>query len=179
MSQTLGQRIAELRKKEGLTQEELAEKLGVSPQAVSKWENDISCPDIMSIPKIAKILGVSADTLLSGETAVPVSYVPEEKRKNIDDMFMRFVLTVNDRDDGDHVKMQFNFPMSLVKTALEANMLSSLVNIGNNEKMNHVDIDKIVSKVVELAEKGLMGKIFELNAGGDEDGKVCMEFFVE
>lgn len=51
MSQTLGQRIAELRKKEGLTQEELAEKLGVSPQAVSKWENDISCPDIMSIPR--------------------------------------------------------------------------------------------------------------------------------
>ena len=179
MSQTLGQRIAELRKKEGLTQEELAEKLGVSPQAVSKWENDISCPDIMSILKIAKILGVSADTLLSGETAVPVSYVPEEKRKNIDDMFMRFVLTVNDRDDGDHVKMQFNFPMSLVKTALEANMLSSLVNIGNNEKMNHVDIDKIVSKVVELAGKGLTGKIFELNAGGDEDDKVYMEFFVE
>ena len=45
--------------------------------------------------------------------------------------------------------------------------------------MNHVDIDKIVSKVVELAGKGLTGKIFELNAGGDEDDKVYMEFFVE
>jgi len=46
MEKTLGKRIAELRKKKGLKQETLAEKLAVSPQAVSKWENDQTCPDM-------------------------------------------------------------------------------------------------------------------------------------
>lgn len=43
-NQTLGQRSATLRRQRGLTQDQLAEQLGISPQAVSKWENDVSCP---------------------------------------------------------------------------------------------------------------------------------------
>ena len=66
MKQTLGERIAEKRKKKGLTQEELADKLGVSAQAVSKWENDISCPDIMTLPNLSDRLGISIDELLRG-----------------------------------------------------------------------------------------------------------------
>ena len=50
MNQTLGSRIAELRRKKNMTQEELAAELGVTPQAVSKWENDLSCPDITLLP---------------------------------------------------------------------------------------------------------------------------------
>ena len=57
--ETLGKRIAMLRKEKGLTQEQLAEKVGVSAQAVSKWENDVSCPDITLLPLLADILGVS------------------------------------------------------------------------------------------------------------------------
>ena len=53
MEMTLGQRISMLRKLKGLRQDDLAEKLGVSPQAVSKWENDQTCPDIMLLPKLA------------------------------------------------------------------------------------------------------------------------------
>lgn len=176
MSQTLGERIASLRKKAGLTQEELAEKLGISPQAVSKWENDISCPDIMSIPNVAKILGVSTDTLLSGEAAVPVSYVPEGQRKKTDDMFMRLLLTVDD-SDGDNVKVRINLPLGVVKTALDANMVSSVVNIGDKGKLRDVDMNKIISQVIEMAEKGLMGNLMELDVGGED--KVHMEFFVE
>lgn len=52
---TLGKRIMQLRKASGMTQEQLAEKLGVSPQAVSKWENDVSCPDISTIPLLSLI----------------------------------------------------------------------------------------------------------------------------
>ena len=44
---TLGTKISELRKTRGMTQDELAEKMGVSPQAVSKWENDLSMPDLL------------------------------------------------------------------------------------------------------------------------------------
>ena len=175
MSQTLGERIANLRKKAGLTQEELAEKLGISPQAVSKWENDISCPDIMSIPNIAKILGVSTDTLLSGEAVAPVSYVPAEQRKKIDDMLLRLVLTASE-NDGENIKVKINLPMGIVKSALETNMMSSLINIGDADKIK-VDMNKIISQVVEMAERGLMGNILELDVGGEDN--VHMEFFVE
>ncbi len=59
MKKTLGIMIAELRKQHGMTQLELAEKMGVTDKAVSKWERDLSCPDINSIPNLAEILGVS------------------------------------------------------------------------------------------------------------------------
>lgn len=62
--QTLGQKIAELRKAKNLTQLELANRLSITDKAVSKWERDLSCPDISTVPKLAEILGVSADDLL-------------------------------------------------------------------------------------------------------------------
>ena len=64
MKKTLGMMIAELRKEKGMTQLELAEKMGVTDKAVSKWERDLSCPDINSLPNLAEILGVSVDELM-------------------------------------------------------------------------------------------------------------------
>lgn len=64
---TIGSRIAENRRRIGMTQEELAAKLAVSAQAVSKWENDITCPDVMTLPKLAELLGITVDELLSGK----------------------------------------------------------------------------------------------------------------
>ncbi len=69
--ETLGKRIAMLRKEKGLTQEQLAEKVGVSAQAVSKWENDASCPDITLLPLLADILGVTVDELLGVKPIEP------------------------------------------------------------------------------------------------------------
>lgn len=60
----LGENIAALRKNRGLTQEELAKRLGVSPQAVSKWENETACPDIALLPEIADIFSVTVDDLM-------------------------------------------------------------------------------------------------------------------
>ena len=59
----LGSVIKKLRFRASMTQEQLAEKLGISPQSVSKWENDISMPDISLLPEIAEIFGVSVDEL--------------------------------------------------------------------------------------------------------------------
>ncbi len=70
-SMTMGKRIMTLRKEQGLTQEQLAEKLGVSAQAVSKWENDASCPDISIIPQLARVLRVSTDELLGAKPFEP------------------------------------------------------------------------------------------------------------
>ena len=79
MKKTLGTMIAELRKQHGMTQQELAEKMGVTDKAVSKWERDLSCPDINSIPELAEILGVSVEDLMQvkKEAEAPVSKVAE------------------------------------------------------------------------------------------------------
>lgn len=69
--ETLGKRIAALRKEKGLTQEQLAEKVGVSAQAVSKWENDVSCPDITLLPLLADLFDVSVDELLGVKPIEP------------------------------------------------------------------------------------------------------------
>ena len=71
MEQTLGKRIMLCRKSLGMTQDKLAEALGVTAQAVSKWENDQSCPDISMLPKLAELFGITTDELL-GHKAEPV-----------------------------------------------------------------------------------------------------------
>ena len=79
MKKTLGTMIAELRKQHGMTQLELAEKMGVTDKAVSKWERDLSCPDINSLPTLAEILGVSVEELMQikKEAEAPGSKVAE------------------------------------------------------------------------------------------------------
>ena len=56
--------IASLRKESGLTQSELAGKMGVTDKAVSKWERDVCCPDVSTIPKLAELFEVSVDDLM-------------------------------------------------------------------------------------------------------------------
>ncbi|MBQ2756459.1 MAG: helix-turn-helix transcriptional regulator [Oscillospiraceae bacterium] len=72
---TIGSFIAALRKANGMTQKELAEKLNVSDKSVSRWERDEGAPDLSTIPVIAELFGVSCDELLRGErkTALAVS----------------------------------------------------------------------------------------------------------
>lgn len=66
---TLGKRIMQHRKRLGMTQEQLADRVGVSAQAVSKWENDLSCPDISLLPQLAEIFGISVDELLGKKSS--------------------------------------------------------------------------------------------------------------
>lgn len=67
--QTLGSMITSLRKENGMTQLELAEKMSVTDKAVSKWERDLSCPDVNSLPKLAEIFGISVDELMQIKSA--------------------------------------------------------------------------------------------------------------
>lgn len=68
---SIGTQIANYRKKLGLTQEALAQQLGVTNQAVSKWESDQCCPDLMLLPKIADIFSISIDCLFDREAPAP------------------------------------------------------------------------------------------------------------
>lgn len=74
--QTLGMMISSLRKAKGMTQLELTEKMGVTDKAVSKWERDLSYPDINTIPKLADLFDTSVDELMQGQTAM------KENKKN-------------------------------------------------------------------------------------------------
>lgn len=64
MNQTIGGRISALRKRDGLTQEELAAQMGVSPQTVSKWEDDLSVPDLSVLTALSDYFHLSLDELI-------------------------------------------------------------------------------------------------------------------
>ncbi len=81
MNEILGSSIMRLRKEAGMTQEQLANALGISYQAVSKWENGVSCPDISALPLIADLFSVSIDSLFGRET-VALTEVQEEPKQS-------------------------------------------------------------------------------------------------
>ncbi|MBQ9781315.1 MAG: helix-turn-helix transcriptional regulator [Clostridia bacterium] len=62
----LGARIAILRKRQGMTQNQVADRLGVTPQAVSKWERGLACPDLTCLDELSDLLGTTIDGLLRG-----------------------------------------------------------------------------------------------------------------
>jgi len=163
MGETLGSRIAEKRRAKNLTQENLAERMGVSAQAVSKWENDASCPDVMSLPKLAEILDTTVDALLSGEKQPDVVYVPEEKRRSADELMIR--IRVNS-SGGERVRV--NVPLSLVRVLVES---GSKANIVSGKGMENIDFGEII----RLAERGLLGKIVEVETDDGDFVEVLVE----
>ncbi len=88
--QTLGMVISTLRKEHGLTQAGLAEKMNVTDKAVSKWERDLSCPDIGSLPKLADIFSVSVDELMQVKERAEQGDT-KEKVGNMIDLIFRAV----------------------------------------------------------------------------------------
>lgn len=88
MKKTLGMTITELRKEHGMTQLQLAEKMGVTDKAVSKWERDLSCPDISSLPKLAELFDISVDELMQFKKD---GSVPRKSVKEIIDLIFKAV----------------------------------------------------------------------------------------
>lgn len=163
-NETLGKRIAELRRQRGLTQDQLAEAMNVSPQAVSKWENDLSCPDITMLPGLADYFHVTIDFLMRGEPADEVRMVPAEQRKNVDDMILKlYVLS----SDGDKVKM--NLPLPLVQAAITLGVQPSV--LGGKDVLKDIDLEAIL----KLVEKGLVGKLLELQSAEGDIVEITVE----
>lgn len=162
MNETIGNRISKYRKEKGMTQEELAGKLGVSSQAVSKWENDASCPDISLLPELCRILGISTDELLTGNTN-EVRLVPVEQRKSLDELTLR--VRINSAE-GD--KIRVNLPMSLVKVAME---IGVQINADGTDALKNVDLEK----VLKLVECGAIGKLVEVESAEGDIVEVVVE----
>lgn len=167
MNSSLGSRIAELRRKKNMTQEDLANALGVTPQAVSKWENDLSCPDITLLPQLARLFDVTTDELLGNTDHPETTLLPKEERKPIKDMILRVVVNSKDGD-----KVRVNLPMTLVQVGLQMGMQMPQVTGGSAaEAMKSIDIEQIF----KLVEQGVIGKLVEVeSADGD-----TVEVFVE
>lgn len=164
MENTLGKKIAAMRKEKEWTQDELAEKLGVSPQAVSKWENGISCPDIMLLPVIARLFDTTADELLSNAPRKETAFLPAQDRKSLDDMLLRVVVNTTEGD-----KVRINLPMALVKVGLELGM--SVPEISGNDVLKNIDLEQILLMV----EKGVIGKLVEVESSKGDIVEIVVE----
>ena len=165
MDMTIGKRIAHLRKEKGLTQEELAGRMGISPQAVSKWENDQTCPDISALPKLSKLLGVTVDELLEGKSETPaVRVLPPEQRKDIKDMMLRITV---DSAQGDRVRV--NLPIALVEIAMEIGM--EMPQINGNEALKGIDL----KKVLEMVRLGCVGNLVEVDSADGDKVRIFVE----
>ena len=162
MQETFGQRFQRLRKNAGLTQEEVATKLNITAQAVSKWENDVSAPDISVLVELSDILNVSLDELLGKQPTT--SYLPQEQRKNVDNMFFR--IRVNSHE-GDKVKV--NIPLALAKACLEIGIEMPQVN--GKDVLKSIDFKQLFG----LIEQGVVGKLIEVESADGDIVEVWVE----
>ena len=165
MNETIGSRIAKFRKAKSLTQEELANRVGVSSQAVSKWENDVSCPDIALLPKLCEVLGITADELLTGKGS-EARVMPQEQRKPLDRLIMRILVN---SAEGDSVKV--NLPMPMIKLCVElgADMMPNMR--GTEAMFQNVDM----SKLVQMVELGMIGKLVEIESAEGDKVEIVVE----
>ena len=119
----IGENIANLRRANGMTQEQLAEIIGVSAQSVSKWETSTTMPDIMLLPVIADIFGVTVDAMYGR--------IKADEKKSAEDVFAG---TINTLLDGIGSYMEQNSPeeMSKYREALseDPHLKTGIMNCG-------------------------------------------------
>lgn len=164
MEKTIGKKLYDLRKQSGFTQDYVAEKLGVSAQAVSKWENDIACPDIMTLPNIAEIYGITIDELFKNEEVQSNVKYEKTEKVNENELVLRvYVDTVN----GDTVKV--NLPYVLVK---------ELIKVGKNISgiVAGVDLSGVnFESIFKMVEMGVLGEIVTVETQNGDDIRVVVE----
>ena len=161
---TIGRRIAQLRKERGLTQEELAQMLEVSSQAVSKWENDVSCPDISLLTQLADVLHTTTDYLLSGKKD-EVRCIPVDKRKDCNDLTLRVKILSTKGD-----KIQVNLPVPLLRAFLDAGM-DIAAEMSGMESLKKLDMKQILL----LIENGTVGKLVEMESADGDTVEIVVE----
>ncbi|WP_195985754.1 helix-turn-helix transcriptional regulator [Clostridium sp. D33t1_170424_F3] len=163
MKKTIGEKISDLRKQKKMTQDELAEKMGVSSQAVSKWETGLSIPDLPILIELSDFFHMSLDDLVK-EKEEAVYLVPVEERKKIEEMFLRVnIHTVQ----GDKVKV--NLPLAFVKMAAEMDL--EIPQFNGSEILKALDFDLIISMI----ENGVLGRIVEVESSEGDIVEVTVE----
>ncbi len=164
MEKTIGKKLYELRKQSGFTQDYVAEKLGVSAQAVSKWENDIACPDIMTLPNIAELYGITVDELFKNNDVKSNVKFEKAEKVNENELVLRVYV---DTAQGDDIKV--NLPYLLVK---------ELINVGKDISgvFAGVDLSEVnFESIFKMVELGALGEIVTVETQNGDDIRVVVE----
>ena len=163
--ETLGQRLARLRKEKELTQSDLATRLNVTAQAISKWENDQATPDIDILINLSEIFEITLDELLGREKQV-VSYQEKPAKKDIDKMFFR--IRVIDGKDGDTVNV--NLPLALVKIFVDKET-GKVKMLDGNKSLESIDFRQLI----DLVEQGVLGEIVNITSADGDKVSIVVE----
>lgn len=162
---TLGTKISEYRKLKGMTQEDLAQQLSVSSQAVSKWENDLSTPDLSLLIQLSDLFHVSLDNLIrEKETTLQTLQIEEPLRKPIEQMLLKIVV---DSKDGDRVRV--NLPVTLIQAGIEMGMAMPQVN--GNDAFKNVDLNMLL----QMINQGIIGKLIEVDSADGDHVEIYVE----
>lgn len=142
---TIGMQIAGFRKKYSMTQETLAQKLGVTNQAVSKWESDICCPDVMLLPKLAEIFEISLDELF-GRQAPKQEASASQVLPWADDDTLRAVIFVGRRLVEEHaaakdITLHYDGEVQNIDSAFSVSCGDVAGNINAGGGVNCGDVD--------------------------------------
>ena len=164
MNETFGQRFTRLRKEKNFTQEEIALKLNISAQAVSKWENDISMPDISILTSIADIFDITLDELLGREKKQDVILVNEEDKKDINKMVLRMKVVSSDGS-----KVNINIPIPLLKVCIESGM--EIPQVNGSKHFSNIDIKQIYA----LIEQGVICELMTLESSEGDKVVIVVE----
>ena len=155
-TETFGSRLAGFRKMRGLTQEDLAERLHLSPQAVSKWENDLTSPDLDTLAQLAEIFNISTDELL-GRIKKEAHLVEAGKQKDFSQMLLRIQVNSHEGD-----KVNVNLPLVIVKGLVDSGAVGNLM--GGKYSLDSVDWNQMLG----LIEQGVVGELVSVqSADGD------------
>ncbi len=169
MEKTIGKKLYELRKQSGFTQDYVAEKLGVSAQAVSKWENDIACPDIMTLPSIAQLYGITIDELFNNDDIQSNVKYEKPEQINEEDLVLRVYV---DTVQGDKVKV--TLPYLVVKEFVKAGKNISAViggTVVSGVDLSGIDFDLIFGMVAN----GVLGEIVNVQTQNNDVVRVVVE----
>ncbi len=155
---SIGENIARLRKEKGWTQAEFGEMLGVSNQAVSKWESEMSMPDVMSLPQISKMFGVSIESLYK-ETDDEETIIDNPQNPISSNEDNRVLVILDEHND------------SVVKTRVSVKAVLSL--LANEDVINDNDLnDEEITLIRDVIRS--KGMIVE-NSKGDHKTRITIE----
>ena len=144
---TIGQNIAYFRKLKKMTQEDLAERMSVTAQAVSKWECDTSYPDITAIQTLSKILDVTPTELIDGiQHSAEIKDAPQE-------IIERRIVCIEVQVG--ETKIVTRFPVPVIKKAMENGTLKSLVG---------EDTYSQVASILEMIDTGVTGRLVDVHS---------------
>jgi len=160
--ESFGTRLANLRREHNLTQNDIADRLSISAQAVSKWENDLTSPDIDTLLKLADIFDITVDELL-GKKKKETLYVPTEERKDINKLMLRIrVLSA----DGD--KVNVNLPMPAVKILVNNDTVNMF---SGNKALEGIDFNQLYTMV----EQGIIGELVSVESADGDHVSITVE----